>query len=67
MNDDRLLDDEIVNIDSDLDNTRLGKITNIEGGKLDAVETDEKASKDGVVAEVEPRVEPGREWWFIIY
>ena len=32
-------------------------ITNIEGSKLDAVETDEKASEDGVITEVEPRVE----------
>ena len=31
-------------------------ITNIEGSKLDAVETDEKASEDGVITEVGPRV-----------
>ena len=42
MIDDRLLDDEIVDIDSGSDNTGLGKITNIEGGRLDAVKTDDK-------------------------
>ena len=56
MNDDRLLDDEIV----DIDNTGLGEITNVEGGKLEAVETDEKATEDGVITEVEPRVESGK-------
>ena len=60
VNDDRLLDDEIVDIDSGSDNTGLGEITNVEGGKLDAVETDEKASEDGVNTEVEPRVESGK-------
>ena len=60
MIDDRLLDNEIVDIDSGSDNTRLGKITNVEGGKLDALETDEKASEDGVITEVEPRVESGK-------
>ena len=60
MIDDRLLDNEIVDINSGSDNTGLGKITNVEGGKLDAVETDKKASKDGVIAEVEPRVKSGK-------
>ena len=60
MIDDRLLDDEIVDIDSGSDNTGLGIITNVEGGKLDAVETDKKASEDGVITEVEPRVESGK-------
>ena len=60
MIDDRLLDDKIVDIDSGSDNTGLGKITNVEGGKLDAVKTDEKASKDSVITEVEPRVESGK-------
>ena len=60
MIDDRLLDDEIVDIDSGSDNTGLGKITNVKGGKLDAVKTDEKASEDGVITEVEPRVESGK-------
>jgi hypothetical protein len=55
----RLLGDEIVNIDSGTDNTRLGKITNFEGGKPDAVETDEKVGEDGVITEVEPRDESG--------
>ena len=59
VNDDRLLDDETVDIDSGSDNTGLGEITNVKGGKLDAVETDEKASEDGVITEVEPRVESG--------
>jgi hypothetical protein len=59
VNDDRLLDDEILDIDSGSDNTGLGEITNVEGGKLDAVETDEKASEDGVVTELDPRVESG--------
>ena len=58
VNDDRLLDDEIV--DSGSDNTGLGEITNVEGSKLDAVETDEKASEDGVITEVDPRVESGK-------
>ena len=58
--DDRLLGDEIVNIDSGTDNTGLGEITNVEGGKLDAVETDEKAREDGVITEVEPRDESGK-------
>ena len=35
-------------------------ITNIEGSKLDAVETDEKASEDGVITEVGPRVKSGK-------
>ena len=60
MIDDRLLDDKIVDIDSGSDNTGLGKITNVEGGKLDAVKTDEKASKDSLITEVEPRVESGK-------
>ena len=60
MIDDRLLDDEIVDIDSGSDNTGLGEITNIEGSKLDAVKTDEKASKDSVITEFEPRVESGK-------
>ena len=60
MNDDRLLDDRMVDIDSGPDNTGLGEITNVEGGKLDAVETDDKASEDGVITEVEPKVESGK-------
>jgi hypothetical protein len=55
--DDRLLGDEMVNIDS---GTGLGEITNVEGGKLDAVETDENAREDGVITEVEPRDESGK-------
>ena len=35
MIDDRLLDNEIVDINSGSDNTGLGKITNVEGGKLE--------------------------------
>ena len=30
------------------------------GGKLDAVETDKRTSEDGVIMEVEPRVESGK-------
>ena len=60
MNDDKLLDDERVDIDSGPDNTRLGEITNVEGGKVDAVETGEKTNKDGVITEVNPRVESGK-------
>ena len=60
MNDDRLLDDEIVDIGSGPDNKTLGEITNVEGGKEDAVETDEKLNEDGVITEVEPRVESGK-------
>ena len=60
MIDDILLDNEIVDIDSGSDNTGLGKITNVEGSKLDAVKTDKKASKDGVITEVEPRVKLGK-------
>ena len=60
MYDDRLLGDKIVNIDTGTDNTGLGEITNVEGGKLDAVETDEKAREDGVITEVEPRDESGK-------
>ena len=60
MNDDKLLEDEIVDIDSGPDNTGLGEITNVEGGKVDAVETDEKASELGVITEVEPRLESGK-------
>ena len=60
MNDDKLLDDEIVDIDSGPDNKTLGEITNVKGGKKDAVETDEKPNEDGVITEVEPRVESGR-------
>ena len=60
MIDDRLPDDEIVDIDSGPDNTGIGEITNVEGGKLDAVETDEKATEDGVITEVEPRDESGK-------
>ena len=59
MNDDKLLDDEIVDIDLGPDTTALDEITNVEGGKVDAVETDEKANEDGVITEVEPRVESG--------
>ena len=43
MNDDKFLDDDI---DSCPDNTTLGKNTNVEGGKVDAVETGEKSSED---------------------
>ena len=57
VNDDKLADDDI---DSGLDNTTLGEITNVEGGKEDAVETDEKPSEDGVITDVEPRVESGK-------
>ena len=57
VNDDRLPEDDI---DSGLDNTTFGEITNVEGGKVDAVETDEKSSEDGVITEVEPRVESGK-------
>ena len=38
-------------------------MANIKGGKVDAVkrlETDKKTSKDGVIMEVEPRVESGK-------
>jgi hypothetical protein len=56
VNDDKLPDDEI---DSRLD-TVIGEITNVEGGKLDAVETDERTSEDGVTTEVEPKVESGK-------
>ena len=55
MNDDKLLDDKIV----DGPNTALDKITNVEGGKVDAVKTDERTNEDGVIMEVEPRVESG--------
>ena len=50
----------IVDIDSGPDSTGLGEITNVEGGKVDAVETDEKASEVGVITEVEPRLESGK-------
>jgi hypothetical protein len=60
VNDDKLLEDEIVDIDSGPDNTGLGEITNVEGGKVDAVETDEKASELGVITEVKPRLESGK-------
>ena len=60
MNDDKLLDDEIFDIALGPDSTRLGEITNVEGGKVDAVETDEKTSEEGVITEVEPRVESGK-------
>jgi hypothetical protein len=60
VNDDGLLVDRIVDIDSGPDNTVLGDITNIEGGKVDAVETDEKTTEDGVITEVEPRDESGK-------
>lgn len=56
VNDDKLADD---NIDSGLD-TAVGEITNVEGGILDAVETDERTSEDGVTTEVEPKVESGK-------
>lgn len=58
MNDDNPPDDDIV--DSGLDSTGVGVITNVEGGKVDAVETDERTSEEGVTTEVEPRVESGR-------
>ena len=58
MNDDKLLDDEIVDIDLG-PNTAHDKITNVEGGKVDAVKTDERTNEDGVIMEVEPRVESG--------
>jgi hypothetical protein len=56
VNDDMLPDDDT---DSGL-NTAVGEITNVEGGKLDAVETDERTSEDGVTTEDEPRVESGK-------
>ena len=52
-----MIDNEIVDIDSGRDNT---EITNVQGGKLDAVETDERASEDGVITEVEPKVESSK-------
>ena len=58
MNDDKLLDDEIVDIDLG-PNTALDKITNVKGGKVDAVKTDKRTNEDGVIMEVEPRVESG--------
>ena len=59
MSDDRLLGDEIVGVDSDHGGTGLGEITNVKGGKLDAVET-EKASQDSAITDVESRDEPGK-------
>lgn len=56
VNDDKLAGDDM---DSGLD-TAVGEITNVEGGKLDAVETDERTSEDGVTTEVEPKVESGK-------
>ena len=56
VNDDKLPDDEI---DSCLD-TVIGEITNVKGGKPDAVETDERTSEDGVTTEVEPKVKSGK-------
>ena len=50
VSDDKLLGDEIVSIDSDHGGTRLGEITNVEGGKLDAVET-EKASQGSAITD----------------
>jgi hypothetical protein len=60
VNDDKLLEDEKVDIDSCPDDTALGEITNVEGGKEDAVETDETTSEDGVITEVEPRDESSK-------
>ena len=60
VNDDRLLEDEIVDIDRGADNTGLGEIANVEGGKQDAVKKDEKARDVGVITEVEPRDESGK-------
>ena len=57
VNDDKLPDDES---ERGPDNTTLGEITNVEGGKVDAVETDEKSIEDGVITEVEPSVESGK-------
>jgi hypothetical protein len=56
VNDDKLPDDQI---DSRLD-TVIGEITNVEGGKLNAVKTDERTSEDGGTTEVEPKVESGK-------
>jgi hypothetical protein len=50
----------MVGIDSDPNDTVLGEITNVEGGKVDAVEAEETTSEDGVITEVEPRVDSGR-------
>ena len=38
----------------------IGEITNVEGGKVDVVEAEETTSEDGVITQVEPRVESGR-------
>ena len=60
VNEDNPWLDEILDIETGLDNTVAGEITNVEGGKLDAVETDERTNEDGVTTEVEPRVESGK-------
>lgn len=60
VKDDSPPDDETVDIDSGLDNTVGCEIAYVEGGKVDAVETDERTSDDGVITDVEPRVESGR-------
>jgi hypothetical protein len=46
VNDDKLLDDEIVGLDSSPNDTVLGEITNVEGGKVDAVEAEETTSEE---------------------
>lgn len=60
VNDDNPPDDEIVDIESGPDNIVIGVIASVEGGKEDAVETDEMISEDGVTTEVEPRDESGK-------
>jgi hypothetical protein len=45
VNDDRLLDDEILDVDPDPDNTRIGKITRVEGGKLEGEKGDQKKGR----------------------
>ena len=60
VNEDNPWLNEILNIKTGLYNTMAGEITNIEGGKLDAVETDKGTSEDGVTMEVKPRVESGK-------
>ena len=60
MNDDNPPHDEILDIDSGLDDTVVGEITNVEGGRVDTVEADEMSKEDGVTTEVEPSVEVGK-------
>jgi hypothetical protein len=42
VNDDRLLDDKIVDIDSGPDNIGIGEITSVEDGKLEGKKGDQK-------------------------